>query len=78
MKNKSFILAIDQGSSSTKAAAFGIQNGCLAAFAKAEVALNAVQDRCEYKALDLLTSTQKVIEEILNEIHTYRETFGAG
>ena len=68
MKNKSFILAIDQGSSSTKAAAFGEQNGCLAAFAKAEVALTSVQDKCEYKALDLLTSTQKVIEEILNEI----------
>ena len=68
MKNKSFILAIDQGSSSTKAAAFGVQNGCLAAFAKAEVFLNSVQDRCEYKAIDLLTSTQKVIEEILNEI----------
>ena len=68
MKNKSFILAIDQGSSSTKAAAFGVQNGCLAAFAKAEVFLNSVQDRCEYKAIDLLTTTQKVIEEILNEI----------
>ncbi|MCR5505159.1 MAG: hypothetical protein K6E94_06410 [Elusimicrobiaceae bacterium] len=68
MKNKTFILAIDQGSSSTKAAAFGVQNGCLAAFAKTEVNLNSHQDRCEYKALDLLTSTQKVIEEILNQI----------
>lgn len=68
MKNKSFILAIDQGSSSTKAAAFGVQNGCLSAFAKTEIMLNAAQDRCEYRALDLLTSTQKVIEEILNQI----------
>lgn len=68
MKNKSFILAIDQGSSSTKAAAFGVQNGCLAAFAKTEVLLLSQQDYCEYKALDLLTSTQKVIEEILNQI----------
>ena len=68
MKNKTFILAIDQGSSSTKAAAFGVQNGCLAAFAKTEVNLNSHLDRCEYKALDLLTSTQKVIEEILNQI----------
>lgn len=68
MKNKSFILAIDQGSSSTKAAAFGVQNGCLSTFAKTEIMLNAAQDRCEYRALDLLTSTQKVIEEILNQI----------
>ena len=68
MKNKNFILAIDQGSSSTKAGAFGVQTGCLAAFAKTDIFLNSVQDRCEYKALDLLTSTQKVIEEILNQI----------
>lgn len=68
MKNKNFILAIDQGSSSTKAAAFGVKNGSLAAFAKTGIALNTSQDRCEYKALDLLTGTQKVIEEILNQI----------